>query len=60
MLVIQLSSRLVCQRLNAIFTRWHKLVKTTYNPYRTELHYMRGAGPKWYAKHRGSTESRVL
>ena len=60
MLVIQSSSRLVCQRLNAIFTRWHELVKTTYDPYRPELHYMRGLGPKWYAKHQGSTESRVL
>jgi hypothetical protein len=22
-----------------------------FNPYRPELHYMRGAGPKWHAKH---------
>jgi hypothetical protein len=21
------------------------------NPYRPELHYMRGPGPKWHAKH---------
>ena len=25
------------------------------NRYRPELHYMRGPGPKWYAKHQGHT-----
>jgi hypothetical protein len=60
MLVIQSSSTLVCQRLNVIFTRWHKLVTTTCDSYRPELHYMRGPGPKWYAKHQGSTESGAL
>jgi hypothetical protein len=60
MLVIQWSSTLVCQRLNVIRTRWRKLVKTTCDPYRPELHYMRGPGPKWHAKRQGSTESRAL
>ena len=32
---------------NAIATRWQKLL----DPYRPELHYMRGPGPKWRAKH---------
>jgi hypothetical protein len=25
------------------------------DPYRPELHYMRGPGPKWHAKHRPAT-----
>jgi len=31
---------------------FHTLVKAVFDPYRPELHYMRGPGPKWYAKHR--------
>jgi hypothetical protein len=27
------------------------LAKALFDPYRPELHYMRGPGPKWYAKH---------
>jgi len=29
----------------------HGLVKDLVDPYRPELHYMRGPGPKWHAKH---------
>jgi hypothetical protein len=29
----------------------HPLVKALFDPYRPELHYMRGPGPKWHAKH---------
>lgn len=32
----------------AEFTR---LFRTMVDPYRPELHYMRGPGPKWRAKH---------
>jgi hypothetical protein len=28
------------------------LAKDLFDPYRPELHYMRGPGPKWHAKHR--------
>ncbi len=28
------------------------LIKSLFDPYRPELHYMRGPGPKWHAKHR--------
>jgi hypothetical protein len=31
---------------------FHTLVKAAFDPYRPELHYMRGPGPKWHAKHR--------
>ena len=37
--------------LDAAVRRWRKLL----DPYRPELHYMRGPGPKWREKHgRGS------
>jgi hypothetical protein len=27
------------------------VLKSVFDPYRPELHYMRGPGPKWRAKH---------
>jgi hypothetical protein len=30
---------------------WRSLAKDLFDPYRPELHYMRGPGPKWRAKH---------
>jgi hypothetical protein len=32
----------------------HNLARSLFDPYRPELHYMRGPGPKWHAKHDGS------
>jgi len=29
----------------------HSLVRSLFDPYRPELDYMRGPGPKWHAKH---------
>jgi hypothetical protein len=29
----------------------HSLAKALFDPYRPELHYMRGPGPKWHAKY---------
>jgi hypothetical protein len=31
--------------------RWRHLRAAIFEPYRPELHYMRGPGPKWRAKH---------
>ena len=28
-----------------------RTLRTLLDPYRPELHYMRGPGPKWHAKH---------
>jgi hypothetical protein len=39
------------QSFDGIMTKWHKVIKCAYDPYRPELHYMRGPGPKWHAKH---------
>ena len=30
---------------------WHSLAKDLFDSYRPELHYMRGPGPRWRAKH---------
>jgi hypothetical protein len=30
---------------------FRNLAKSLFDPYRPELHYMRGPGPKWHAKH---------
>jgi hypothetical protein len=39
--------------LNWIAARWLTL-KVASNPYRPELHYMRGPGPKWRARHQAA------
>src|SRR4051794_9728200 len=37
--------------LAADFADLLRTVKALFDPYRPELHYMRGPGPKWRAKH---------
>jgi len=32
---------------------WRQFLARAFNPYRPELHYMRGPGPAWRAKHPG-------
>jgi hypothetical protein len=32
---------------------WRQFVAKAFKPYRPELHYMRGPGPAWRAKHLG-------
>jgi hypothetical protein len=41
----------------AIVEIWSRLNKGLFDPYRPELHYMRGPGPKWREKH--TRESRL-
>src|SRR5260370_19857334 len=36
---------------------WHWVRSYLFDPYRPELHYMRGAGPKWRTKHARSAGS---
>jgi len=43
--------------LEAVARRWHRLRSTVFDPYRPELHYMRGPGPKWREKHAPGAES---
>lgn len=40
------------RRLEVLVTRWHRLLERA--SYRPERHYMRGPGPKWYARHRSA------
>ena len=40
--------------LDATARRWRRLTTSLFDSYRPELHYMRGPGPKWQAKHAGS------
>jgi hypothetical protein len=39
------------RRLDGTAQRWRRLRASLCDPYRPELHYMRGPGPKWRAKH---------
>lgn len=41
------------RRLTEIVIHCHLLLGLARNPYRPELHYMRGPGPKWQAKRHG-------
>jgi hypothetical protein len=46
-----------------IRTLWRQFFARTCNPYRPELHYMRGPGPAWHAKHltlSTSVQSRIV
>ena len=45
------------RRLSAIGTSCHRLIQAVSDPYRPELHYMRGPGPKWHARHGKSNNS---
>ena len=42
MMFAQPSSTPLCQRMNVIMTRLRRLIQIARNPYRPELHYMRG------------------
>jgi hypothetical protein len=35
---------------------WRQFFARTFDPYRPELHYMRGPGPAWRAKHMASPD----
>jgi hypothetical protein len=52
MSLAQFSKPPLGRRMFGFIARCHHLIGTVCNPYRPELHYMRGPGPKWRAKHR--------
>lgn len=41
----------VCTSSAELATIWHGTWQDILDPYRPELHHMRGPGPKWRAKH---------
>jgi hypothetical protein len=46
-------SPLVSLLFHEIITGCRTLIRRARDPYRPEIHYMRGSGPKWRAKHAG-------
>ena len=38
-------------RLNRMIADCQQTIERIRDPYRPELHYMRGPGPKWHARH---------
>jgi hypothetical protein len=38
-------------RPGKVLKEFARLFRSMVDPYRPELHYMRGPGPKWHAKH---------
>ncbi|MEZ2144525.1 MULTISPECIES: hypothetical protein [Bradyrhizobium] len=46
--------------LSFVATKWQTLMRVAGDPYRPELHYMRGPGPKWRAKYQASRLTRPL
>jgi hypothetical protein len=44
------------QTLANIGAFWRQFINRAFNPYRPELHYMRGPGPAWRAKHAASSQ----
>ena len=38
-----------------LFAFWRAFFARAFDPYRPELHYMRGPGPAWRAKHMASS-----
>jgi hypothetical protein len=45
--------------LSGLKALWRQFVDRAFNPYRPELHYMRGPGPAWRAKYGAEAQFRV-
>lgn len=58
MLIASLS--LLRQPLSFLAVKLQTLMRVAGDPYRPELHYMRGPGPKWRAKYQASRLNRSL
>jgi hypothetical protein len=54
--LIALHKRLMGQHLGATTVKLRARAHSMLHPYRPELHYMRGPGPKWLEKHGGRFE----
>jgi hypothetical protein len=49
--ILMFASRPVASALVIGYADLVQLLKVLFDSYRPELHYMRGPGPKWHAKH---------
>jgi hypothetical protein len=54
------SMTMLRRRLDGIANKCQNLIRIVGNPYRPELHYMRGPGPKWRAKHQARRQSGAI
>jgi hypothetical protein len=54
------SLALLRQPLTFVAAKLQTLIRVAGDPYRPELHYMRGPGPKWRAKYQASRLNRGL
>ncbi|HXW27256.1 MAG TPA: hypothetical protein VEK73_21095 [Xanthobacteraceae bacterium] len=54
MALIVLHKRLMGTHLNTATVKLRARAHSMLHPYRPELHYMRGPGPKWHEKHMGA------
>jgi hypothetical protein len=48
---VLLSTHTPTRAVDAVARRWRWVRASVCDPYRPELHYMRGPGPKWREKH---------
>ena len=55
LMVIGRPARELAQRVGAVIVG---CAKELFDPYRPELYYMRGPGPKWRMKHGGTARNR--
>jgi hypothetical protein len=46
-----LTAQLLLIPFRRTLNRMHRFIEMACDPYRPELYYMRGPGPKWHAKH---------
>jgi hypothetical protein len=53
------SSRSLVSPLAGFKAFWRQFFVKAFDPYRPELHYMRGPGPAWQAKHGASAAFRL-
>jgi hypothetical protein len=49
--VAMLAGCCAAPRLGSGFSHLIRMIGMLFDPYRPELHYMRGPGPRWHAKH---------
>ena len=54
--LISLQRRVMASHVGAATVRLKTRTHDMLHPYRPELHYMRGPGPKWQEKHGGRYE----
>ncbi|MFE1600515.1 hypothetical protein [Methylobacterium sp. ID0610] len=52
--MVQEDDAMLMGLLGRLAEAWHSVLTAVTDPYRPELHYMRGPGPRWRERHRQS------